>query len=183
MRYLLAVESVEDLLSLPNDEPLLMAAPKSLIFDGGGSELAELSLNVDAESLSPADRIRGDGFRSDELDPPLSDNRPYSPNFRGGGIIDRAGLALLLLAFELSESPQSDFLRWLTSASGRRLYSPRRLGSPLRCDERGGLGSELGGKLPDGPSEGAALRCFCEVRPCFSSSNMSPDSCLDGGRR
>lgn len=187
MRYLLVVESVDDLLSLPNEEPLLMEAPNSLTLDGGGKELAELSLNVDAESRSPADRSPGEGFRNDELDPPLSDKRPYSPNFLGGGINERAGLALLLLAFELKESPPSDFLRWLTSVSGKRLYSPKRLGRPLLCEERGGLGRELGGKLsghrPDGLSVEAALRCFCEVRPCFSNSSMSPDSFREGGRR
>lgn len=171
MRYLLAVESVEDLLSLPSDEPLLMEAPKSLTLDGGGKELAELSLNVDAESLSPADRNLGEGFLSDELDPPLSDKRPYSPNFRGGGINERAGLALLLLALELNESPPSDFLRGLTSVSGRRLYSPRRLGRPLLCEDRGGLGRELGGKLsghrPDGLSEGRRCVVSAKYGPAF----------------
>lgn len=104
---------MEDLLSLPNEEPLLAVAPYNLTFDGGGRELAELSLNVEAESLSPGFPIRVllDGFLNDELEPPLSDNRPYSPNFLGGGINDRAGDPLRLLVFELKESPPSDFLR------------------------------------------------------------------------
>jgi hypothetical protein len=112
MRYLLVAESVEDLLSLPNDPPLLAAAPppNSLTLEGGGSELAELSLSVEAESRSPPLRDLWFGFLSEELDPPLSDSLPYSPNFLGG-TSDLAGDALLLLAFELSESPPSDFLR------------------------------------------------------------------------
>lgn len=121
---MLAFESVEDLLSLPSDDPLLTVAPYILTLDGGGSELAELSLKVDAESLSPAlpTRVLVEGFRKDELEPPLSDNLPYSPNFLGGGIKDLAGEPLRLLVFELSESPPSDFLRCGgVSDSGRRL--------------------------------------------------------------
>lgn len=109
---------MEDLLSLPKDEPLLIEAPKSLTFDGGGSELAELSLSVEAESLSPLDLTLG--FRREELDPPLSESLPYSPSFLGGGSSDLAGDARLLLAFELKDSAPSDFLRGI-SASGRRL--------------------------------------------------------------
>lgn len=149
---MLVPESFDGLLSLPNDDPLLVHVvppPYKRTFDGGGNELAELSLNVDTESRSaelPL-RERADGFLNDALEPPLSDKRPYSPNFLGDGISERAGDALLLLAFELNESPPSDFLRGI-SFSGKRLYSPIRLGRPLRCDEeRGGLGKELGGKL------------------------------------
>lgn len=109
---------MEDLLSRPREEPLLTAAPKNFTFDGVGKELEELSLSVEAESLSPADLILG--FLNDELDPPLSDRRPYSPSFLGGGSNERAGDARLLLALELRESPPSDFLRGI-SVSGKRL--------------------------------------------------------------
>lgn len=115
------------MLSRPNDDPRLVVVVPAYILtlEGGGSELAELSLSVDAESLSPALATRGllpDGFLNDELEPPLSDNRPYSPNFLGGGINDLAGDPLRLLVFELRESPPSDFLRCGgVSESGRRL--------------------------------------------------------------
>lgn len=115
-------ESFDDLLSLPSDAPLLVD-PNNLTLDGGGKELAEFSLIVDAESLSQPEldtRVLEEGFRREELDPPLSDNRPYSPSFRGGGINDLAGDARLLLAFELKESPPSDFFRG-SSESGNRL--------------------------------------------------------------
>lgn len=145
---MLVVESFDDLLSLPKEEPLLVAAPYKRTFDGGGKELAELSLNVETESRSTEFPLcnLAEGFRNEALEPPLSDKRPYSPNFLGDGISDLAGDPLRLLAFELNESPPSDFLRGI-SFSGRRLYSPIRLGKPLRCEERGGLGRELGGKL------------------------------------
>jgi hypothetical protein len=185
MRYLLVAESVEDLLSLPNDPPLLAAAPppNSLTLEGGGSELAELSLSVEAESRSPPLRDLWFGFLSEELDPPLSDSLPYSPNFLGG-TSDLAGDALLLLAFELSESPPSDFLRsGGVSPSASLLLAPRRRGRPQRCEEgRGGRGSELGAgqRLP--PSEPglrsavSCMRCCWEARPCFSSRSMAPGS-------
>lgn len=148
MRYLLLVESLEDLLSLPKDDPRLVELPYIRTFDGDGRELAELSLKVEAESLSPEllARVRAAGFLKEALDPPLSDKRPYSPNFLGDGIRERAGEVLRMLVLELRESAPSDFLRG-TSFSGRRLYSPRRRGRPLRCEDRGGLGNELGGKL------------------------------------
>lgn len=95
MRYLLEPESIDDLLSLPTEDPLLIGEflLNNRILEGDGKELAELSLKVEAESLSPPELTRGlgVGFLKDELEPPLSDNLPYSPNFRGGGIRERAG--------------------------------------------------------------------------------------------
>lgn len=120
---MLKLESVELLLSLPSDDPrLIEELPNKRILDGGGRELAELSLRVEAESLSPPDPTLGlDGiFLNEALDPPLSDKRPYSPSFLGGGIKDLPGEGLRLLAFELSESPPSDFFLGI-SVSGRRL--------------------------------------------------------------
>lgn len=147
-------ESFDDLLlllisPLPNEEPLLLVdtvvglVANRRIFDDvvtAGNELAELSLIVEAESRSTLERILdcSDGLRNNELEPPLSDNRPYSPNLRSdkedddeGGISERAGetrrlLLLLLLAFELNESPPSDFLRIDTTASSPD-DSPNRL--------------------------------------------------------
>lgn len=114
---------MELLLSLPRDEPRLTdELPNRRIFEGGGRELAELSLRVEAESLSPPEPTLGlDGiFLNDALDPPLSERRPYSPNFLGGGISDLPGDGLRLLAVELSESPPSDFFLG-SSVSGKRL--------------------------------------------------------------
>ena len=120
MRYLLLAESVDDLLSRPSEPPRRAAPPpNSRTLDGGGSELAELSLSVEAESRAPA-RPRCAGLRSDALEP-LSDSRPYSPSFLGGTSA-RAGDARRLLAVELRESPPSDFLR-----GGGVSPSPRRL--------------------------------------------------------
>lgn len=170
---------MDDLLSRPRDDPLLVDPPNSRTFVGVGSELAELSLNVDAESLSPLPAlVRKDGFLNELVEPPLSDNRPYSPNFLGGGISERAGDALLLLAFELNDSPPSDFLRdeGGASDSGKRLY----LGNPLLCAGLGGRGNELGGNVllssetdPVAEPPTSCILCCCDARPCFSSSNIS----------
>lgn len=248
MRYLLLPLSV-DLFSLLNDEPLrtcvLCACPNSRNLDGGGNELAELSLNVEAELrsllvplLTVPDR-EDDGFLSDDRDS-LSDRRPYSPSLRGdGGIRERAGdcrLFVVVLPLLLSESQPSDFFLGCTSAAlSSRPYSPSLRGTPLRCEcvVLGGRGNELGGRLPDlcrpdDEPEAAALvllaelapllvlppsltvvvtsavaepeamigpctvdddalsvdgtscmRCCCELKPCFSSSNISPLSCRD----
>lgn len=174
---------MEDLLSRPNEDPLLVEPPNNLTFEGVGSELAELSLKVDAESRSPLPALaRIDGFLSELVEPPLSDKRPYSPNFLGGGMRERAGDARRLLAFELSDSPPSDFFRG-ASDSGRRLY----LGKPLRWAGRGGRGSELGGSVllfsseaaDPAPPAASCIRCCWEARPCFSSSSISlrPPDC------
>lgn len=121
--YLFVVESVEHLLSRPNEEPLRNEPPP---YNLTLEELAELSLSVDAESLSPPAE--------------LLLNLPYSPSFLGGGIRDLAGEALRLLLFELNESPPSDFF----SLSGNLLYSPSRRGRPDRSDDLCGRGKELG---------------------------------------
>lgn len=109
------MESAEDLLSLPKDEPLRAGDPANMRnLDGGGKELAELSLRVDAESRSPTELVAVlglDGTLRNDVRESLSDNLPYSPNFRGGGIKDLAGEARLLLALLLRESPPSDFFR------------------------------------------------------------------------
>lgn len=171
---------MDDLLSLPSEDPLLVDdPPNNLTLEGVGSELAELSLKVDAESRSPLPALaRNDGFRSELVEPPLSDRRPYSPNFLGGGMRERAGDARLLLAFELSDSPPSDFFRGEGGASdsGSRLY----LGKPLRWAGRGGRGSELGGSVllfseaaDPAPPAASCIRCCWEARPCFSSSSIS----------
>lgn len=100
--------------------------------EGGGNELAELSLSVEAEFLSLDTGVAVllvDVFLS-ELLLSLSDNLPYSPSFLGGGIRLLAGLCLFVpLPALLSESPPSDFFLSLFSS---RLYSPRRFGRPLR---------------------------------------------------
>lgn len=148
MRYF-PVESLAALLSLPTEEPLRVLPPKKPNFEGGGRELAEFSLTVDAESRSLPELLHlnlegvGEGFLKDEFDPLLSISRPYSPNFLGEGINDLAGEFRLLLVFELKESPPSDFFRCI-SFSGNLLYSPNLRGSPLLCKDLGGLGKELG---------------------------------------
>lgn len=166
---------MDDLLSRPREDPRLVDPPNNLIFEGVGSELAELSLKVEAESRSPLPaRARNDGFLNELVEPPLSDNRPYSPNFLGGGMRERAGDALLLLAFELSDSPPSDFFRGGGGASdsGKRLYR----GRPLRCAGLGGRGNELGGNVllsSEADPWPSCIRCCWEARPCFSSSSIS----------
>lgn len=125
MRYLLLVELVDEvLLSRPREDPLLSwGAPYIPILEGGGKEVAELSLIVEVESLSLPELpllTLTDGFLIELLEPPLSTNLPYSPNFLGGGIKDLAGEFRRLLAFELRESPPSDFFRCI-SLSGNLL--------------------------------------------------------------
>lgn len=156
-----------------------MDPPNNLTLEGVGSELAELSLKVEAESRSPLPvLVRNDGFLNELVEPPLSDSLPYSPSFLGGGMRERAGDALRLLAFELNDSPPSDFFRGGGGASdsGKRLY----LGKPLRCAGRGGRGNELGGNVllvsgvdPLPEPLASCIRCCWEARPCFSSSSIS----------
>lgn len=180
--YLLGSAELFD--SRPSELPRLKPpAPYIRNLDGVGRELAEFSLKVDAESLSPLPllpllTLGVDFLRLAEL-PPLSLSLPYSPSFLGGWIIDLAGDALLELAFEDRESAPLEFLRW-GSLLSNRLYSPILRGSPERCEERGGRGKELGDGQTFDPSWFlslvSAMRCFCDDRPCFSNSIISPFS-------
>lgn len=99
--------------SRPSELPRLKPPPYIRTFEGVGRELAELSLKVDAESLSPALPLLTlveDFLRLAEL-PPLSLSLPYSPSFLGGWIKERAGEARLELAFDERESAPFEFLR------------------------------------------------------------------------